>query len=215
MGIKETFSVFGYGIKEAVSKRATYPYPDKPLPIQKRSRGMLSLDLEDCIGCELCFKICPSDAIRMQKIDFKEAGFHTNARSEAPAIDFNKCIFCGLCSEICPPKVLHHTHKYDISTDKREELVYTPFQLRDAYEKLVKPYEDEYDIIKFQKAGQPQNKNVSTTAAKSNPTNDNKTNENKAAVQSKEPNNKNTSNPTKTEIKNEKVENTSKDTKKG
>lgn len=215
MGIKETFSVFGYGIKEAVSKRATYPYPDKPLPIQKRSRGMLSLDLEDCIGCELCFKICPSDAIRMQKIDFKEAGFHTNARSEAPAIDFNKCIFCGLCSEICPPKVLHHTHKYDISTDKREELVYTPFQLRDAYEKLVKPYEDEYDIIKFQKAGQPQNKNVSTTAAKSNPTNDNKTNENKAAVQSKEPNNKNPSNPTKTEIKNEKVENTSKDTKKG
>ena len=215
MGIKETFSVFGYGIKEAVSKRATYPYPDKPLPIQKRSRGMLSLDLEDCIGCELCFKICPSDAIRMQKIDFKEAGFHTNARSEAPAIDFNKCIFCGLCSEICPPKVLHHTHKYDISTDKREELVYTPFQLRDAYEKLVKPYEDEYDIIKFQKAGQPKNKNVSTTAAKSNPTNDNKTNENKAAVQSKEPNNKNPSNPAKTEIKNEKVENTSKDTKKG
>lgn len=215
MGIKETFSVFGYGIKEAVSKRATYPYPDKPLPIQKRSRGMLSLDLEDCIGCELCFKICPSDAIRMQKIDFKEAGFHTNARSEAPAIDFNKCIFCGLCSEICPPKVLHHTHKYDISTDKREELVYTPFQLRDAYEKLVKPYEDEYDIIKFQKAGQPQNKNVSTTDAKTNPTNDNKTNENKAAVQSKEPNNKNSSNPTKTEIKNEKVENTSKDTKKG
>ncbi len=214
MGIKETFSVFGYGIKEAVSKRATYPYPDKPLPIQKRSRGMLSLDLEDCIGCELCFKICPSDAIRMQKIDFKEAGFHTNARSEAPAIDFNKCIFCGLCSEICPPKVLHHTHKYDISTDKREELVYTPFQLRDAYEKLVKPYEDEYDIIKFQKAGQPQNKTVSTAPAQNDSSNDSKSNENKAAVQSKEPNNKNPSNPIKTEIKNEKVENTSKDTKK-
>ncbi len=215
MGIKETFSVFGYGIKEAVSKRATYPYPDKPLPIQKRSRGMLSLDLEDCIGCELCFKICPSDAIRMQKIDFKEAGFHTNARSEAPAIDFNKCIFCGLCSEICPPKVLHHTHKYDISTDKREELVYTPFQLRDAYEKLVKPYEDEYDIIKFQKAGQPQNKTVSTAPAQNDSSNDSKSNENKAAFQSKEPNNKNPSNPIKTEIKNEKVENTSKDTKKG
>ena len=215
MGIKETFSVFGYGIKEAVSKRATYPYPDKPLPIQKRSRGMLSLDLEDCIGCELCFKICPSDAIRMQKIDFKEAGFHTNARSEAPAIDFNKCIFCGLCSEICPPKVLHHTHKYDISTDKREELVYTPFQLRDAYEKLVKPYEDEYDIIKFQKAGQPQNKTVSTAPAQNDSSNDSKSNENKAVVQSKEPNNKNPSNPIKTEIKNEKVENTSKDTKKG
>ena len=155
MSIKETIGAFGYGIKEAFNKRATYPYPDKPLPIQKRSRGMLSLDLENCIGCELCFRICPSDAIRMQKVDFKEAGFHTNARSESPAIDFNKCIFCGLCSEICPPKVLHHTHKFDIPTDNRKDLVYSPFKLMDVYEELVKPYEDEYDIIKFQKAGAP------------------------------------------------------------
>jgi NADH-quinone oxidoreductase subunit I len=164
MSIKDTFSVFGYGIKEAISKRATYPYPDKPLPVQKRSRGMLSLDLENCIGCELCFKICPSDAIRMQKVDFKEAGFHTNARSEAPAIDFNKCIFCGLCSEICPPKVLHHTHKYDISTDKRKDLIHDPFKLKETYESLVKPYEEQYDIIKFQKAGTPQQ----TTTANQN-----------------------------------------------
>ncbi|MCW1294860.1 MAG: NADH-quinone oxidoreductase subunit I [Candidatus Micrarchaeaceae archaeon] len=205
MGIKETFSVFGYGIKESVSKRATYPYPDKPLPIQKRSRGMLSLDLENCIGCELCFKICPSDAIRMQKVDFKEAGFHTNARSEAPAIDFNKCIFCGLCSEICPPKVLHHTHKYDISTDKRKELVYMPFQLRDVYEKLVKPYEEEYDIIKFQKAGQPQSKTESTAAPQSNPSNDNKTNENKVEVKSVKQVDSNTSNPVKQEKNDDKA----------
>ena len=151
----------------------------------------------------------------MQKIDFKEAGFHTNARSEAPAIDFNKCIFCGLCSEICPPKVLHHTHKYDISTDKREELVYTPFQLRDAYEKLVKPYEDEYDIIKFQKAGHPQNKTVNTAPAQNNNSNISKSNESKKEVTSTVSNNKNIDNSLKTEIKNEKAENAKDDTKKG
>ncbi len=206
MGIKETFSVFGYGIKEAVSNRATYPYPDKPLPIQKRSRGMLSLDLENCIGCELCFKICPSDAIRMQKVDFKEAGFHTNARSEAPAIDFNKCIFCGLCSEICPPKVLHHTHKYDISTDKRKELVYSPFQLREVYEKLVKPYEDEYDIIKFQKAGQPQK--TETNATVQTETQNNKVSENNAASIPIKPSDSNSSSLAEKESKNDKIDNT-------
>lgn len=208
MGIKETFSVFGYGIKEAVSKRATYPYPDKPLPIQKRSRGMLSLDLENCIGCELCFKICPSDAIRMQKVDFKEAGFHTNARSEAPAIDFNKCIFCGLCSEICPPKVLHHTHKYDISTDKRKDLIYMPFQLRDVYEKLVKPYEEEYDIIKFQKAGQPQPKNESAAASQNKASNNINTDRDITPVTTSKAADSNTSNSIKQETKGDKKVNT-------
>ncbi len=179
MSIKDTLAVFGYGAKEAVNKRATYPYPDKPLPIQKRSRGMLSLDLENCIGCELCFRICPSDAIRMQKVDFKAAGFHTNARSEAPEIDFNKCIFCGLCSEICPPKVLHHTHKYDISTDDRKELVYSPFELKEVFEELVKPFEEDYDIIKFQKAGGQPNKTPQKPPATKSNSPENKTVENK------------------------------------
>ena len=141
----------------------------------------------------------------MQKVDFKEAGFHTNARSEAPAIDFNKCIFCGLCSEICPPKVLHHTHKYDISTDKRKELVYMPFQLRDVYENLVKPYEDEYDIIKFQKASQPQIKTENTTTPQNKVPNGNTANESKVEVTPVKSSDSNTSNPVKQPTKEDKA----------
>ncbi|MEM4097992.1 MAG: 4Fe-4S binding protein, partial [Candidatus Micrarchaeaceae archaeon] len=93
--------------------------------------------------------------IRMIKLDREKAGFKNNVRNEAPAIDFNKCIFCGLCSEICPPHVLHHTHRYDISTDDRADLEYDPFRLNEVFEKLVKPNPEDYGLTGGSKADEP------------------------------------------------------------
>lgn len=48
---------------------------------------------ESCTGCEACYNICPTSAIRME---FDEEGF------KYPFIYENKCIECKKCQVVCP-----------------------------------------------------------------------------------------------------------------
>ena len=45
-----------------------------------------------CFGCGLCKKICPNDAITVDKF--------------LARIDYSKCTQCGLCATVCPKKLI-------------------------------------------------------------------------------------------------------------
>lgn len=70
---------------------------------ERHSTTSLILDIDKCTGCDICWTICPRDAIERGPI-----GASRRKRVTAPPIriNYHKCIFCGLCAYICPFEAL-------------------------------------------------------------------------------------------------------------
>ena len=120
--------VFSQLLKHLFSRAVTSPFPAKymplsltealsaqapinpPVPTGARFRGRLDLNKEKCVGCKLCIKVCPANAITFLP------------ESKKVAIHHDRCCFCAQCTEICPPKCLAMSDVYMISAyDRREK----------------------------------------------------------------------------------------------
>jgi formate hydrogenlyase subunit 6/NADH:ubiquinone oxidoreductase subunit I len=102
----------------------TLQYPDRiaqPLPVTlpARSRGLLEMDPELCTGCAMCDKTCPIECIEV--VTAKDAaGARQLTRLD---IDVGKCMFCGLCVEVCPTGAIRHSHEFEGTMARLDDLV--------------------------------------------------------------------------------------------
>ncbi len=106
---------------------STIQFPHEAIPVPDIGRYQLYNEIEDCIVCDKCAKICPVNCITIEPIrspeEFGKTSDGTPKRIYAAKfdIDMGKCCFCGLCTTVCPTECLTMTKTYDFSVlDIRE-----------------------------------------------------------------------------------------------
>ncbi|UTA69612.1 4Fe-4S dicluster domain-containing protein [Emticicia sp. 21SJ11W-3] len=100
---------------------ATLQFPHETIAVPDNGRYQLDCEIDDCIVCDKCAKVCPIDCIDIEPI--KSAGIIDYASDGSPIrlyagrfdIDMAKCCFCGLCTTVCPTECLTMTNEYNFS----------------------------------------------------------------------------------------------------
>ncbi len=129
----------------------TIQYPDVRLKLPERARNRLYVNIDDCIGCDLCSMACPVDCITIETIkstpeqDLGVTSTGQKKRLYVPRfdIDIAKCCYCGLCVYPCPTECIVMTDVYEFSEFDCHNLIYnfsnmTPAGAQEAKEKLQK-----------------------------------------------------------------------------
>lgn len=106
---------------------STIQYPHEILPVPVTGRYRLHNEIDDCIVCDKCAKICPVNCITIEPVkaieEIGKTSDGTPKRIYAAKFDINmaQCCFCGLCTTVCPTECLTMTKVYDFSVaDIRE-----------------------------------------------------------------------------------------------
>ena len=96
-------------LRTLFTKPFTGKYPFAKKEAFPHFRGNIIYHSKKCIGCKLCEKYCPVNAIKVRekgKIDF----------------DMGLCIYCGNCHDVCPTKAIEYSNKFEFAQGKKKDL---------------------------------------------------------------------------------------------
>ncbi|MCL1817145.1 MAG: 4Fe-4S binding protein [Clostridiales bacterium] len=108
--------IAGNALQHLLKKPATIAYPKGELIIDANYRGKLVFDSADCIGCKLCVRDCPANAITIENVGTKEN------KQFVCRLNMAHCIFCGQCSESCNKSCITLTPRIELSSMDKIEL---------------------------------------------------------------------------------------------
>lgn len=111
----------GITLKKVTQKKITYDYPEVPLKMPDRFRGIQYFEPDKCIVCNLCVRNCPTDCITLvgkPNPDPEKKGKVIDTYE----INFELCILCDLCTEVCPTEAIVMTNNFELATYSRDDL---------------------------------------------------------------------------------------------
>jgi len=126
----------------------TMSWPEEKMEVPTVGRYTLDCEIDDCIVCDKCAKVCPVDCIDIVPIKSTEVFGYTSDGSAKRIyaakfdIDMAKCCFSGLCTTVCPTECLTMTDDYTNAPLDVRQMVY-PFATLTAEE--AKQKQQDYD----------------------------------------------------------------------
>lgn len=136
----------------------TIQYPQETIPIPDNGRYRLHNEIDDCIVCDKCVKVCPVDCIDIEPIkaieEIGKASDGSSIRLYAAKfdIDMAKCCYCGLCTTVCPTECLTMTKTFDYSELDVRDMVYNYTNLTpeeaDEKRRLLEQFQKEKEALK-------------------------------------------------------------------
>lgn len=110
-----------YTLSNLTKKNVTTSYPDEPINMPDRFRGIQKFYPEKCIVCNQCANICPTDCIQLTGKP------HPDPNKKGKIIDtydinFEICILCDLCTEVCPTEAIVMTNNFELAEYSRDDL---------------------------------------------------------------------------------------------
>ena len=108
--------ITGDALRHLLKKPATISYPKGEMVIDPNYRGKLVFDAENCIGCYLCMRDCPANAIFVENLGTKEN------KDFICRLNLAHCVFCGQCAESCSKNCITLTPRVELSSVDKTEL---------------------------------------------------------------------------------------------
>ena len=141
---------------------ATIQYPHEMIVVPDNGRYRLHNEIDDCIVCDKCAKICPVDCIDIEPVrateEIGKTSDGTPKRIYAAKfdIDMAKCCFCALCTTVCPTECLTMTKVFDFSVTNIQDHNYAFAEMSEAEIAEKKSILETYQQHKMTPAAQPQ-----------------------------------------------------------
>jgi NADH-quinone oxidoreductase subunit I len=138
MYIPQIFAGLRITITQMFRPKFTRQYPEERWtpPASFRGRPVLvqQNEVERCVACGLCARVCPALAIEVQASETELAKERYPVRFE---INMLRCIFCGFCEEACPEEAIVMSQEFELTFTSQEDAVFGKDKLLIPAEKLA------------------------------------------------------------------------------
>ncbi len=123
-------TMLGDILRSIFRRPATRLYPAERAAAPPRLRGQLQYEAQKCVGCALCCKECPADAIELITLDKKAKRFVLR-------YDAGSCTYCGQCVVSCRFDCLAMpSTKWELAAFEKDDFVHLYGEAADIEEVL-------------------------------------------------------------------------------